>query len=96
MSLIGSMPRTASKFLLVEIRVVRRVRAGTELVVMKFLLMTGRVRPAVFCDRPRSLTGQSRHLTCNQKHTTTTTTSYYASFINRILPANYFRILRKD
>ena len=41
MSLIGSMPRTASKFLLVEIRVVRRVRAGTELVVMKFLLMTG-------------------------------------------------------
>ena len=37
--------------------------AGTEVVLMKFLLMMGRVRPPLFSDRPRSLTGQSLHLT---------------------------------
>ena len=77
--------------LLLEIRVSRRVMAGTEVVLMKFLLMMGRVRPPLFSDRPRSLTGQSLHLTGNQRYT-----QPLPSSINRILPINYFRLLCKD
>ena len=78
----------------VHLKTARRVRAGQEPVVMKFLLMTGDggrqclVTGEVWLDSPQS--------TSSQAIRSVLPATTQSSFINRILPTNYFRILCKD